>query len=583
MLAQTGCPGCMVSLPDLPEDTIYMGDIPDGAEGVYYDESLSFRLPKTTTPVNALDPSVPAGLTITTITITSVYGMPPGISWEANQLIFSPASVTDGCVRFCGTPIGHDTFHITVEVLVQVSIISQYSTFELPMYISPIQSGDGFDTENYLGCGQTTATFINNVPSNGQEGYSYLWDFGNGDTSTLENPEPQLYDAVGEYNVYYSAAIDTVGYLLTNVQVLTASCNDFNFPPANNPDLFVNIINAQAQLVYTSAQITDAGLPANFSMNINLPVGNYTLEVWDDDSGLAGDDDLCGSFTFSNTTDGTTLNSATSTAVVSIIHPVILVTDTATITVLEIPDAPTLTADQTVFCTGDMAILTTNNNSGNHWSLNGEPLLNGGLSVLTVNESGSYGLDYTAPNGCMSSAEPIEITVNPNPTQIQFFNQSNVLTVFNPQDLPQDYSLVWVVNSQATPDTGSLSYCLTENAYVTLQVTDLATGCTNSFSIDATFNPATPCFVATSDVEKQAWTLSPNPGNSFTIQTDNRWNEAIMLTIFAATGAKITDLSGDIQSLNMQLPNIGAALPSGTYFVRIAQKGNAATLRFVKM
>ena len=63
--AQTGCPGCLVSLPaSFPADTIYLPLLPDGVQGTPYDENVSFRLPKTTTPVNAVDSTTPPGLTI---------------------------------------------------------------------------------------------------------------------------------------------------------------------------------------------------------------------------------------------------------------------------------------------------------------------------------------------------------------------------------------------------------------------------------------------------------------------------------------------------------------------------------------
>jgi len=51
--ASAQCPGCVVDLPTLPEDTIYLGNAPDGMVSFYYDEDISFRLPKTTDPVQS--------------------------------------------------------------------------------------------------------------------------------------------------------------------------------------------------------------------------------------------------------------------------------------------------------------------------------------------------------------------------------------------------------------------------------------------------------------------------------------------------------------------------------------------------
>ena len=88
--AQSGCPGCVVDLPALPSDTIYLGNAPDGIAGEPYDGDLSFRMPKTTDPVHDIDPSTPAGLNIGNITIIALLNVPPGLSWEPSQFNFDP-------------------------------------------------------------------------------------------------------------------------------------------------------------------------------------------------------------------------------------------------------------------------------------------------------------------------------------------------------------------------------------------------------------------------------------------------------------------------------------------------------------
>ena len=71
------CDNCTVNLIDnLPEDTIYISIVPDATIGEYYEESISFRLPRTTDPVAASDPTVTAGITLDAITITSFTNLP---------------------------------------------------------------------------------------------------------------------------------------------------------------------------------------------------------------------------------------------------------------------------------------------------------------------------------------------------------------------------------------------------------------------------------------------------------------------------------------------------------------------------
>ena len=43
--AQFGCPGCAVNLPpNLPADTLYLQNLPDGKKGDYYNQDISCLL-----------------------------------------------------------------------------------------------------------------------------------------------------------------------------------------------------------------------------------------------------------------------------------------------------------------------------------------------------------------------------------------------------------------------------------------------------------------------------------------------------------------------------------------------------------
>jgi len=195
VLAQSGCPGCTVSVPEtLPADTIYLADAPNGRAGEYYEADISFRMPKTTTPVAANDPDVAPNITINEITITSVSNIPPGLGWEANQLEFKVSEQTDGCVRFCGTPLQPGLYEVEVVVTAKVLIVTQTTSFSFPILIEPaVSTTEGFTMQNSSGCGELEVAFDNNVSSNGQAGFSYKWDFGNGQTSIDENPFNQIY------------------------------------------------------------------------------------------------------------------------------------------------------------------------------------------------------------------------------------------------------------------------------------------------------------------------------------------------------------------------------------------------------
>ena len=219
------CEECIVELPTLPEDTLFLSAMPDGMVGSSYTDALNFRMPKTTTPVNAIDPGTPAGLDIDEITLISINNLPTGLSWETAQTEYLPSEETDGCIQFCGTPLVADTFLVEITITAKVSIITQTTSFRFTMVVNPSSSNtDGFSLSNNISCGPTEVEITNNIPSNGQDGISYFWDFGNGNSTLNEQPNTQTYTEPGVYPITYQAIIDTVGYLLTSIEVLESGC-----------------------------------------------------------------------------------------------------------------------------------------------------------------------------------------------------------------------------------------------------------------------------------------------------------------------------------------------------------------------
>ncbi|MCB0643099.1 MAG: PKD domain-containing protein, partial [Phaeodactylibacter sp.] len=357
--AQAQCPGCIVNIPAaFPADTIHLDLPPDGQVGVAYDEDISFRMPMSTTPVSVVDPDVPPGLNIDQIKITGFTGLPPGLEWEANQLVFQTGDgETDGCVKICGTPLQPDSFFMNVLVEVTVFGLPANSSFIIPIYIEPaVIQTDGFVMENNVGCGSTTVSFTNSIPSNGLDGYAYLWDFGNGVTSTDENPAPVTYNTPGTYEVNYTATIDTAQAILTSVTIQAAGCGDIAFPPNDAPDLYLTINKPNGELAFITPIQDNVTFPATFDLLIPLEPGNYTIEVTDDD--LIGSQS-CGTVTFNEDTNGLLFDGELQVTV-SILNPLVTIASNGTVYVYEFPDAPVITgADGTnSFCSGDSLLLT---------------------------------------------------------------------------------------------------------------------------------------------------------------------------------------------------------------------------------
>jgi PKD repeat protein len=166
----------------------------------------------------------------------------------------------------------------------------------------------GFSVSADTGCIPFNVTFSNLIPSNSNPGISYQWDFGNGDTSTLEQPQAVTYNNPGTYFVSYIAIFDTIGYSLDSVKITSSACNDDVAPfTTNAPDFYLNILNSASVQIFNNDPNTapfvgtapDDYPPVTFNTGlVNLQPQTYTIEVWDDDNDLIEPDDLCGTFTF---------------------------------------------------------------------------------------------------------------------------------------------------------------------------------------------------------------------------------------------------------------------------------------------
>lgn len=407
--AQTGCPGCIINLPEgMPTDTLFLGTAVDGQVNVAYDSDLSFRLPVTTTVVAETDPSIPAGLGINEIVIEGVSNLPPGLSWEASQTTFDPSDMNDGCVKICGTPLQPGFYEVQVGVTAQIFVFSQATSFSFPIYIAPsVSFTDGFSMENSVGCGSTTVHFDNQIPSNGADGFSYSWDFGNGVTSLDENPAPQIYTEVGSHEVNYEVVIDTAGYFLTSVRVEDVGCSDI----FGSIDMSLKITDPNGTEIFLSEVIPETDPPVTFQLNLPIGEGNYTLEIRDRDSGINGADDSCGTLSFNQLSSGF-LEAGDLEVILGMNHPVETIRSTDTVVIYSMPDAPEITMNgEEVFCEGDSLILTASYENNLQWYNDTLALAGKTESSLSVMESGTYYVVYQDENGCSVASESIEVNV----------------------------------------------------------------------------------------------------------------------------------------------------------------------------
>ena len=513
--AQTGCPGCTLLLPGgLPADTLYLQDLPDGEKGTYYDHDLSFRMPKTTTPVHAIDSTTPAGFTISQIEILSIEGVPAGLHWQPSQWVFETATQTDGCVKFCGTPSVSDSFVMTVRIKATVFFLTQEATFPLKIYIAPkVSTTEGFDMSNITGCGSTVVSFTNNVPSGGVPGFTYEWDFGDGVKYTGENPPPHTYGAPGLYPVTYHATVDTAGFVLESITVLSVECVDQL--GVGVPDLYVQVMNPSGTKVFDSSpDVDNTPLPYNFPVNLLLGNGNYTVEVWDEDSGLKGADDPCGTVPF-NLLSGDTLTAGGMTVILNIVHEVEEINSKDTVYVYPQPATPFISAPEGLTaCAGsDSLLLASSAGAGNQWWYEGAAIAGANDFIYEPKQSGYYQVQVNTSYGCSAISDSVLVQIFAVPAQPVYVNINNSLRLADTTALPANYSLQWYSGSSPIPGATGFRYCATETGNYGLLVTDEDTGCTSFYATPVVFDPNFDCTVGTNETFSQALGIFPNPAS----------------------------------------------------------------------
>lgn len=587
--ASANCPGCIIDLPaGMSEDTLFLGTLPNGTVGTYYDEDVSFRMPMTTDPVNEMDPDVPAGLNINNITLIGISNLPPGLSWEASATSFDPQSETDGCFKFCGTPLAPGLYEMEVTVEATVFVLTQTVTFPMAILIEPATSvNDGFSLINASGCGEVVASFENNVPSNGDTGFSYAWDFGNGQSSLDENPSSQTYDQPGIYLIEYQAIIDTSGYVLTRVGVNDVSCFDIpTFPDfSNNPDLHVEITDPNGDLIFESETVWNTDPPIEVFPNITLEAGQYQMKVIDEDSGINGADDVCAEITFNQLSNGT-ISFDDFELELEIFHPVDTILSTDTVFVYEIPEQPSIFnsgADE--FCDGETVVLTSSYGENNQWYSGGELIPGETESTLEVAESGDYQVEYTSLEGCKAISEVREIIIYENPEIPEFDNVNNLLSLMDGITFDESYVLQWLLDGVEIEGENSESYCAMEDGIYTLEVTDLETGCISIYTETIDYDENLACTTSTEELEDHiSLQIYPNPAiNWINVELEVNEPKVLEISIYDVLGKRVNAEILEQEVFGRHIEQISVyGLLSGIYLLELKIGEERIVRKFLK-
>ncbi len=528
---------------------IYPDTMPVGTVNQFYDEDITFVMPLDT-----------QGFDFTNFHILSI-ALPVGLSWECNNSAsncdYDPQVNQYGCVNVYGTPLLAGQYNVDVTVIADLTVASGVPTsFQVFMEILPANVGTtngGFSMLGASGCTPQTVEFTNNNPGL----LAYEWDFGNGNTSTAENPVPQIYSTPGDYEVNYQAwsTMDTLDiYTLTNVTITSMSNYGGGFPSFENPDPYF-IIYENGAIYNQSGVYADTFLPVGWNTSILLdPLQSYTIEIWESDAGEIGfgADDFMGSAPLNlNGCNGCAVG--TSVIDYSISYQQILpspsVISVDTVHVSGYPAIPTVSWDSIPHT------LTSNDLGDNYqWYFNGSPIAGATDTVHVVENSGYYHLVAINGNGCVSFSDTTlaiycDTAFLPQITT----NAAGNLIILN----SGNSDIQWYVDGVPLQDD-TLDVCVPAvSGNYTVTLLD-EYGCLSE-------SDPTAVTVGLDQLSNLTWSVFPNPaGNSVNIRVDES-KQVDQIEIIDMLGRTVLQSDGFTGEQQLELNE----LKDGSYIVRL--------------
>ncbi|MFN3341127.1 MAG: T9SS type A sorting domain-containing protein [Flavobacteriales bacterium] len=536
---------------------IYPDTLPSGYVGQPYSEDIQFVLPTDT-----------MGYTFLNFHIVSI-SLPIGLNWQcsnqANGCNYNPAVSVHGCVNVYGTPLLAGQYPITVTVIADLNIVSGYPvSFESYIEILPpntSSNNNGFSMTNSTGCVPITVNFTNNNPGLA----TYSWNFGNGNTSTLENPGPQIYNQPGNYVVQYAGYADNTTvqvYNLTQVTINSISTAfSWGWPTELNPDPYFKI-KENGVVIHQSNYIQDAFPPHTWPVSIQMdPAKTYVLEVFDEDDYeiIYGGDDLIGSHTMS--LSGCTGCAAGSNSTVSyivnniLIPPIPSVQSTDTVRVFPYPGVPNIVYDSLAH-----TLSTDSVQYALQWYFEGTLIPGANAATYLVPQSGNYQVAAISPGGCQTMSASLTAVYCGN-TFVPAVNLNGVV-LSTPQNAGDSYQ--WQFNGINIPGATSSSYTAIVNGNYTLVLT-------NSFGCSYTSGIVNVPVSVNEIAAQERIAVFPNPAMA-----------QINVVLQSPSAIVLLNLMGEVvlqTGVVLQTQIDISSLTSGIYFLRTE---NGSTVKIVK-
>ena len=539
---------------------IYPDTLPGGMVGAGFTEGMTFVMPLDT-----------LGFNFTNFYIQAVSGLPLGLNWQCNSpgtnCNYNPQTNQYGCIEVSGTPLLAGTYPIDVSIIATLNVIGDIpANFYTQVVIQPDSASNvGFTASGVYGCSPMIVSFVNNNPGMA----AYNWDFGNGITSTQENPVPQTYTTPGDYTVNYEAyPSGTSSYFLTNIEVVDADGwggdMDDGFGTLS-PDPYIKLLDQSGSVIYTSPVYIDQSFPVSWPIsNIPLQDETYTIEVWEED-GFWTNDDFCGSLSFQGFSASSTLSGGGETVnyTTSVVNPG-LITTSDTIHVFGVPGTPNIDFLGAQLWTDSLGFSL-------QWYQNGSSLLGETNGSLLAPASGSYFVLSTTPEGCFSSSDTLFIVACDTAFVPSITQNGNVLYTDT-----SSYSIQWY--QDGWPITGATTQTLPNinegDFFVELTSAD---GCTYVSAV------VTVDFSSIEEglLSKASFNLYPNPAKgTFTLKLNGVGNGPFIVQVLDLSGRAVFKerLTATNQSLERKVDF--NSLP-GVYLVRVSNKNQSVQRKLV--
>lgn len=561
------CPSCVIDWgcpANFPNGGICQAILPQGTVGVPYDQDVSFYMPS-----QFVDGGTGYTIILNQITITGISGLPFGFNWECDQSInacnyyptSNPPTTEMGCVKFCGTPIGlPGVYDITVYIVANVHVVDlnidliQNETYLTQVEILPNASGNPYYSFSPpTGCDSLTVTFealVDGAPNP----TSYIWDFDNGQTSSLKNPPAQDYNSPGEYLVSLNTTINH--YTVQDVNLISSNnnwCGDVEEPDypifgcTASPDIIFTLFDFNSNVIYTSSEMTDQNPPLTWSgVNVELSEPGVTIFFQDIDV-ISQNDDLgtfviningVGSYPFSGAggTSGNIIIGTVPYQSYDVVDTVIVYASPTVPIISNLTDADSI-------CIGDtITLLASTDGEFFQWYNDTTIIFGATDSLLQVTQTGNYWVIVNNEHGCFSSsAEKFIKVFNMPPPPSWFFNTGNhQLLCTNPGTNDVQW---WLNGSPLVGDTGYY-YSVTQDGYYQVQLTNVI-GCTSisdSFQILVSSNGAELVHpIAAAEIY-------PNPSDgNFSVQIELPVEQNITIDIIDNLGKLILNEDEGIQ------------------------------------